>query len=857
MWRCFGGLRRLKHPHPSADRVIFDLNDAPMNTVLQQIINILVIPPGNLIYHLVLAFSVAGALQIAVSSAPRSANQTTRRRMLFGLLLLLALRLGLFVAAGAGWQGLVNERQLLPPLDRLSTLLGMVVLLWLWVFPRPTRLGDASTALLGLLALTGSLLALVWWNGQGLQESFNNSWTAFGLDIFALALAGLGALLLGLRRPAGWEWGLAMCALLAVGHALQLYTGDLQSDYPALVRLAQLTAFPLLLLLPGRLVGDKSTPREMEPNTALEPAASEAQIPAADAPQRLLNDRRDPLAAAELLQAALELGTESEPEKARQAITRAVSHAFLTDICLLLTPPGAHGSMTLLAGYDLIRACPIAPAQLTSSTIPVIASSFRRGRSVRLPFNSASPDLTGLAELLEIEQSGNVAAVPVFGPDKSVIAGLVLLAPYSGKAFQEEDLRRLEEAARPVAQLLQHSSTTASLQAELEETRQQLEQQRSEAGRARQELQALQALLQELSGKPDAEETIASLRAEVEQLRSQLSAALQEGLPHNGKRSSETGEALPTQQLLRSAAHQQAHLEGELRLALEEVAQLNLALQSADQRIQELKAQSREAPESTGSYNQQVTEIAQELRQPMSSIIGYTDFLLGETVGILGALQRRFLERVRLSTLRMARLVDELIIVASQASLPGGEQANRVRLEQILDETLMAASDRLRQKDITLRVDLPEQAPLLHTDPAALQQLLERLLENASLVTPNLGQISLRVCLHSDGSQQEYALVQVSDQGGGISPQDLPRLFVSEIPAEGEAVERASIPGVGLPLAEMARLKLLAEVLGGRLWVESEPGGGATYSLLVPASTHTTSNQSTVQPAASPRQEAA
>jgi hypothetical protein len=400
MWRCFGGLRRLKHPHPSADRVIFDLNDAPMNTVLQQIINILVIPPGNLIYHLVLAFSVAGALQIAVSSTPRFANQTPRRRMLFGLLLLLALRLGLFVAAGAGWQGLVNERQLLPPLDRLSTLLGMVVLLWLWVFPRPTRLGDASTALLGLLALTGSLLALVWWNGQGLQESFNNSWTAFGLDIFALALAGLGALLLGLRRPAGWEWGLAMCALLAVGHALQLYTGDLQSDYPALVRLAQLTAFPLLLLLPGRLASDKSTPREMEPNTALEPAASEAQIPVADAPQRLLNDRRDPLAAAELLQAALELGTESEPEKARQAITRAVSHAFLTDICLLFTPPGAHGSMTLLAGYDLIRACPIAPAQLTSSTIPVIASSFRRGRSVRLPFNSASPDLTGLAELL-------------------------------------------------------------------------------------------------------------------------------------------------------------------------------------------------------------------------------------------------------------------------------------------------------------------------------------------------------------------------------------------------------------------------------------------------------------------------
>jgi signal transduction histidine kinase len=826
-----------------------------MSAILQQIINILVVPPGNLIYHLVLAFSVAGALQIAASSAPRQAEHAVRRRMLLGLLLLLLLRLGLFVAAGAGWQGLVNERQLLPPLDRLSTLLGLVVLLWLWIFPRPTRLGDASAALLGLLALTGSLLALVWWNGQGLQESFNNSWTAFGLDIFALALSALGMLLLALRRPAGWEWGLAMCTLLVAGHALQLYTGDLQSDYPALVRLAQLTAFPLLLLLPGRLAGDKNTPGAMEPGAALKHAAPETQIPTADTLPRLPSDRRDPLAAAELLQAALEMGIESEPEKAQQAITRAVSHAFLADICLLLTPPGAHGSMTLLAGYDLIRACPIASTQLTSSTIPVIASSFRRGRSVRLPFNSASPDLTGLAELLEIDQSGNVAAVPVFGPEKTVAAGLVLLAPYSGKVFQEEDLRRIEEAARPVAQLLQHSSSTTNLQAELEQTRQQLDQQRAEAGRARQELQALQALLQELSSKPDAEETIASLRTEIEQLRSLLSAAQQEALPSNGNRSSEAGDALAggpgAQQLLRPGVHLQANLEGELRLALEEVAQLTLALQTADQRIQELKAKTRVAPEHTGAYNQQVTAIAQELRQPMSSIIGYTDFLLGETVGILGALQRRFLERVRLSTMRMARLVDELVEAASQASLSSGEQANRVSLEQILDETLLAASNRLRQKDITLRVDLPEQAPMLHTDPVALQQVLERLLENASLVTPTQGQISLRVCLHSDGSQQEYALLQVSDQGGGISHRDLPRLFVTEIAGERDGANQSPISGVGLPLSEMARLKLLAEVLGGRLWVESEPGAGATYSLLVPAGAQPT------EQAASSRQEPA
>jgi signal transduction histidine kinase len=815
-----------------------------MSTILQQIINILVIPPGNLIYHLVLAFSVAGALQIALHNGRREAGsgaeQSPVRRMALGLFLLLLLRLALFVAAGAGWQGLANERQLLPPLDRLSTLLGMVIMLWLWIFPRPTRLGDASAALLGLLALTGSLLAVVWWGGQGLQDSFNNTWTAFGLDVFGLALAVLGALLLAVRRPAGWEWGLAMFTLLAAGHGLQLYTGDLQSDYPALVRLAQLTAFPLLLLLPGRL-SVESIPY---PAAALLPGAGLAEAgPAASVPTL---GRRDPVAAAELLQAALSLGLETEPEKVHQAIVRAISQAFLADICLLLTPPGEHGRMSLLAGYDLIRACPISPTNLVSSTIPVIASSLRRGRSVRLPFNSASPDLSGLAELLDIEQSGNVAAVPVFGAGKTLAAGIVLLAPYSGKTFHEEDLHRMEEAAGPVAQLLQHSSATANLQEELEQTRQQLDQQRLEAGRTRQELQALQALLQEMSGRPEAETVIANLQAEVEQLRSLLSSGEQADAANNGSRDGQMAqgpaEVTASQRLLRRGVHMNADPEGELRLALEEVAQLTLALQTADQRIQEMKAQTRGEPAgsrtqspglvSAGSQRESVSTITQELRQPMSSIIGYTDFLLGETVGILGALQRRFLERIRHSVLRMARLVDELVVLASQVEQ--GQAANFANLEQLLDETLLSTSRRLREKDITLRVDLPEQLPALQADQAALQQMLERLLENASTVTPAQGQISLRVCLHSDGSQQEYALIQVSDQGGGIGSKDLPRLFATALAGDAAPQEQSAIPGVGLPLIELSRLKMLAEVIGGRLWVESEPGSGATYSLLVP-----------------------
>src|SRR5512137_2291841 len=67
----------------------------------------------------------------------------------------------------------------------------------------------------------------------------------------------------------------------------------------------------------------------------------------------------------------------------------------------------------------------------------------------------------------------------------------------------------------------------------------------------------------------------------------------------------------------------------------------------------------------TSDQAEVIASISQDLRQPMSSIIGYTDLLLGESVGILGALQRKFVERVKASTERMGSLVDDLIQITN------------------------------------------------------------------------------------------------------------------------------------------------------------------------------------------------
>ncbi|MGW8250084.1 MAG: sensor histidine kinase, partial [Anaerolineales bacterium] len=155
----------------------------------------------------------------------------------------------------------------------------------------------------------------------------------------------------------------------------------------------------------------------------------------------------------------------------------------------------------------------------------------------------------------------------------------------------------------------------------------------------------------------------------------------------------------------------------------------------------------------------------QELRQPMSSIVGYTDFLLGESIGILGALQRRFLERIRSSAERLAGMVDNLIEVAGTASHLPEASVDEIHISDLIDVAISHTSPLMRQKNIALRMDLPKQIPMVSNSKVALQRLMEILLDNASQVSPENGEITLRLRLEGENGAKDFGLIQVSDQG--------------------------------------------------------------------------------------------
>jgi signal transduction histidine kinase len=149
-------------------------------------------------------------------------------------------------------------------------------------------------------------------------------------------------------------------------------------------------------------------------------------------------------------------------------------------------------------------------------------------------------------------------------------------------------------------------------------------------------------------------------------------------------------------------------------------------------------------------------------------------------------------------------------------------------LHPIFKAAIDDTRSQMRAKRITLNMDLPKNLPPACVDPHALGQILTRLLSNAGAASPLQGMVQLSAQTKAEDGK-EYLLIQVSDTGGGIPPEDLPRIFTplyreTDIPARG-----VGETGMGLFIA-----KTLVEAQKGRVWVDTEPRVGSTYSVLIP-----------------------
>ncbi len=242
--------------------------------------------------------------------------------------------------------------------------------------------------------------------------------------------------------------------------------------------------------------------------------------------------------------------------------------------------------------------------------------------------------------------------------------------------------------------------------------------------------------------------------------------------------------------------------------------------------------------ESQQARDEFVASLSQELRTPMTSITGYTDLLLGESVGIIGEMQRKFLQRIKANIERMGSMLSDLIGVTA---IDAGQLEIRpsvVDMAEVIEDTIINARAQLEENEITLNLNLLDEMPPVEADPESTHQILANLLSNAIKCTPVGGTIEISAVIHSEGSddsQDETQFLQISlrDSGGGIAEKDLARVFERFYRAERPLIEGLGETGVGLAI-----VKSLVEAHGGRVWVESEIGEGSTFHFLLPISDH-------------------
>lgn len=293
------------------------------------------------------------------------------------------------------------------------------------------------------------------------------------------------------------------------------------------------------------------------------------------------------------------------------------------------------------------------------------------------------------------------------------------------------------------------------------------------------------------------------------------------------------------QTMIADLSEQRSVLERELNQTRAALAEARNRLDAA-----EIRGSSQLMPAVTTSQNGYSAEnsevimgVVQELRTPMTSIFGYIDVLLSETPGILGEMQRQFLQRVASNVNRLAGMIEDLIRVTALDTGHLNLTPVPIDVVAIIEDAITNASMQFREKGLTVNLQLEENLPLLKADRDSFEQIIGQLLTNAYLVSPPHTEISI------DAMQRDVALTQrdgvavmtnclyvaIADRGGGIMPEDEARVFARKYKAENPLIQGLGDTGVGMAIA-----KALVEAHGGRLWLESQDGQGSVFHFVLP-----------------------
>lgn len=283
--------------------------------------------------------------------------------------------------------------------------------------------------------------------------------------------------------------------------------------------------------------------------------------------------------------------------------------------------------------------------------------------------------------------------------------------------------------------------------------------------------------------------------------------------------------------MVASVAKEEPLSLAEVMNILDEASQLRTYSRELERKSAELTAATRELKEANERLQELdrlkddfMSSVTHELRTPLTSIRAFSEILFDDPkIGL--ADRQRFLGLIVSETERLTRLVNQTLDMAKIESGHADWHASEIDLKELIAQSVAATSQLFTEKGARIELDLPDGLPLIRADHDRLIQVMLNLLSNAvKFLPPDVGRV--RVGLRECAGGLE---VSVADNGPGIAPDDQAVIFEKFRQVGDSMTDKPAGTGLGLPIS-----RRIVEHFGGRLWVESAPGAGATFRFVLP-----------------------